>query len=62
MNSLGLVVGAAGVISAVPALAEISGMVFGLGQLIWFAWLGIAMLRSSAAVEVEAGDTFVPQH
>ena len=46
-NYLGLVIGAAGVVSVVPALSEISGIIFGLTQIVWFAWLGIAMLRQS---------------
>jgi hypothetical protein len=45
-NSLGYLVGAAGVVSVVPAIAEISASIFGLTQIIWFAWLGIALLRS----------------
>lgn len=45
LNYLGVLVGAAGVLSAIPMLAEIGGMVFGLGQIVWFVWLGIVMLR-----------------
>ncbi|MEZ4711257.1 MAG: DUF4386 family protein [Caldilineaceae bacterium] len=44
-NYLGFVVGVAGVVSVVPALSEISGSIFGLTQIVWFAWLGVAMLR-----------------
>lgn len=44
-NYLGFVVGAAGVISVIPAIAEISASIFGLTQIVWFAWLGVAMLR-----------------
>lgn len=47
LNYLGLVIGAAGIISAVPALAEIMIMIYALGQIVWFIWLGIIMLRSS---------------
>lgn len=55
-NYFGLVVGAAGLITVVPALSEIGGMIFGLTQIIWFAWLGIALLRTpkSATQEVMA--------
>lgn len=47
----GLLVGAAGVITVIPALGEIGAMVFGLTQIIWFTWLGIALLlgKSTAA-------------
>ncbi|RME97660.1 MAG: DUF4386 family protein [Chloroflexi bacterium] len=41
----GFVVGAAGLITVVPALGEIGGMVFGLTQIVWFAWLGITLLQ-----------------
>lgn len=47
LNYLGVVVGVAGIISIVPALAGILIYVFALGQIVWFIWLGIAMLRSS---------------
>ena len=50
LNYLGLLVGVAGIITLVPALGEIGGMVFGLGQIVWFAWLGIALLRSGPKV------------
>ena len=55
-NYLGFVVGAAGVVSVVPALSEISASIFGLTQIVWFAWLGIALLRTpkSATQEVMA--------
>lgn len=49
LNSLGVVVGAAGILSAVPALGELGGMIFGLGQIVWFLWLGIVMLRGSSS-------------
>jgi hypothetical protein len=39
--------GFAGVVSVVPALSEISASIFGLTQIVWFAWLGIALLRSA---------------
>ncbi len=45
LNLFGLIVGGAGLITVVPALGEIGGMVFGLTQIVWFAWLGVAMLR-----------------
>ena len=50
LNYLGLLVGVAGIITLVPALGEIGGMVFGLGQIVWFAWLGIDLLRSDPKV------------
>ena len=46
LNYLGVVVGVAGIVSVVPALAELLIYVFALGQIVWFIWLGIVMLRS----------------
>jgi len=47
LNLLGIAVGVAGVITIVPGLSSV-GIVFGLGQIVWFAWLGIAMVRTRA--------------
>lgn len=44
LNYLGLGVGLAGILSAVPGLIMLNG-VFGLSQIVWFVWLGIVMLR-----------------
>ena len=44
---LGLVVGLAGLLSIVPPLSA-TAYLFGLLSILWFAWLGIAMLRSAA--------------
>src|SRR5512140_1955771 len=46
LSILGLVVGTVGIITIVPALTDLTG-VFGLGQMIWFAWMGIVLVRSS---------------
>src|SRR3990172_8300205 len=46
LNILGLLVGAMGIITIIPGLTELVA-VFGLGQIIWFVWLGTAMLRSN---------------
>lgn len=45
LNYIGVVIGLAGIITVVPALGELGGMIFGLGQIVWFLWLGIIMLR-----------------
>jgi len=47
LNYLGVVVGVAGIISIVPALADLFIYIFALGQIVWFIWLGIVMLRSN---------------
>ena len=63
LNYLGVVIGVAGILSAVPALSELGlGIIFALGQIVWFIWLGIVMLRSSPSAAVEEPDAFVPRH
>ena len=42
---LGVVIGAAGVLSVVPVLRDL-GYAFGLLQIAWFVWMGIVMLRT----------------
>lgn len=46
LNYLGVLVGLAGILTVVPAF-ELLMDVFGLGQIVWFAWLGIVMLRET---------------
>ena len=41
---LGIVVGLAGVLTVVPMLKDLA-MIFGISQILWFAWIGIVMLR-----------------
>lgn len=45
LSILGLSVGVVGIITIIPALNALTG-VFGLGQIIWFVWLGIILLRN----------------
>lgn len=47
LNILGLLVGAAGILSILPGLTEMMVGMFSLGQIIWFVWLGIVLLRST---------------
>jgi hypothetical protein len=47
MNILGLSVGAVGIITIIPALNALVS-VFGLGQIVWFVWLGIVLLRGNS--------------
>ena len=44
VNYFGLVVGTAGILSAIPALGEIGGGIFGLTQIVWFVALGVLLL------------------
>lgn len=46
LNLLGLLVGTVGIITILPGLIDLVG-VFALGQMVWFVWLGIVLLRSN---------------
>ncbi len=48
----GIVLGATGLISVVPPLNDAS-IVFGLMLIVWFAWIGVALLRTQAATAAE---------
>ena len=61
LNYLGIAIGAAGTLSALPGLGDV-GLVFGLLQIVWFIGVGIVMLRDSSSVTVERSDTSVPRH
>ena len=45
LNFLGLFFGVVGLVSLPPGLTAILVGVFGLGQVIWYVWLGIVLLR-----------------
>jgi hypothetical protein len=47
LNYLGVLVGVAGLLSAVPALFGVLGIIFGLGKMVWSLWLGIVILRKN---------------
>ncbi|MFK8025074.1 MAG: hypothetical protein AB8G26_14030 [Ilumatobacter sp.] len=49
LNVVGLVTAAAGVVTVVPAF-EVVEMVFGLGSIIWFIGVGVALLRDREQV------------
>jgi hypothetical protein len=53
LNYLGVLVGAIGIISTVPGLAGLVGL-FGMSQILWFVWLGIVLLRTSATTSEAA--------
>ena len=44
---LGLLVGAIGIITSIPAVNDLTGL-FGIRQIIWFVGLGIVLLRSDS--------------
>ena len=44
LNALGIVSAVAGLVTLIPGLSEV-GMLFGLGLIVWFAWVGVVLLR-----------------
>ena len=61
LNILGVLVGAVGIITIIPALNALVA-VFGLGQIVWFIWLGIVMLRSNPSTVAQKTDAFMSRH
>ena len=61
LSILGVLVGAVGIITIIPALNALVA-VFGLGQIIWFIWLGIVMLRSNPSTVAQKTDAFMSRH
>lgn len=47
LNYLGLLVGVAGILTMIPGLGDL-GAVFGITQIIWFAWIGIYMIKNNS--------------
>ena len=47
LNYLGVVLGVVGILSIIPPIFLPLAIAFGMGQIVWMIWLGIAMLRSS---------------
>lgn len=50
LSLLGALIGIAGIMSIVPPLSELVN-IFGLGQIAWFAWVGIVLLRDPSTSE-----------
>lgn len=51
LNYLGSISGVAGIVTLIPALEEV-GAVFGLGMIVWFAWLGMTLLSEEKQLVV----------
>ena len=58
LNIIGLLVGAAGILSIFPGLSSLI-QVYGLGHIIWFVWLGVELLRSGPGKTVEEARLFL---
>lgn len=52
LSYFGIIVGVAGIITLIPVLA-MGGVVFGLGSILWFIWIGAAQLKNDTSVREE---------
>ncbi|MEM9656363.1 MAG: DUF4386 family protein [Actinomycetota bacterium] len=46
LNALGIISATAGLVTLIPGLSDV-GIVFGLGLIVWFAWVGIVLVRNT---------------
>lgn len=51
LNYVGVVVGLVGIVSTIPGLSDLAG-IFGMGQLLWFVWLAIILLRPQPSADL----------
>lgn len=56
LSYFGLMIGISGIVSIVPAFAEVAISIFALTMILWFAWVGIVMLRGSQYKQMTALD------
>lgn len=56
LNLLGLAVGTVGILTIIPALNAFTG-VFGLGQIAWFGWLSVVLLRGNTEIVARPAST-----
>jgi hypothetical protein len=61
LSTLGLVLGVAGILTIIPALAETLIMIFGSGMIVWSVWVGIILLRGSRVAAAQQAGTYAPR-
>jgi hypothetical protein len=54
LNVVGIASGASGLVTLIPGLSDV-GIVFGLGSIVWFAGVGIHLLRKPASSPAPSG-------
>lgn len=59
LNYLGILIGVSGILTMIPPIFEATGTFFGLTMIVWFAWLGIFLLRNHSSATVGAPDAMV---
>jgi len=52
LGAIGAIVGLTGVLTIIPGFGEMGGMIFGLGQIVWYLWVGSVMLRDDPTMSV----------
>lgn len=52
LGFFGIAIGAVGIATVVPALSDLAD-IFGLGQIVWFAALGVALMRSAPTLRTD---------
>lgn len=45
LGVVGIVTGAVGAATLLPAVADAAGALFGVGMIVWFTWTGVSLLR-----------------
>lgn len=61
LNTLGVLLGVAGTLTIIPALAESLIMIFGPGMIVWSVWVGLALLRHQPIAAARQAETFTPR-
>jgi len=59
LNYFGILIGFSGILTLISPIAEATQTFFGLTMIVWFAWLGIYLLRSKSSA-VGQSDAFAP--
>jgi hypothetical protein len=59
LNWVGILIGIAGIASAIPVLLE-ARYIFGLLEIVWFIWVGIVMFRTRASEESQRQSVSTP--
>ena len=55
-NYLGVVMGVAALVTIIPSLEDV-GAVFGLGLIVWFVAVGVALMKGASDVDAPAART-----
>jgi hypothetical protein len=59
LNTLGVVLSVAGILTIVPALYDSLIMIFGPGMIVWSVWVGIVLLRQKPVAAARPAEPFM---